>query len=260
MMEPENSKTTCFEGMTSISAVIKAIQNGMSDRKLISVYIDSERKSKRYDDIKWLTYRSAELGFHIEFVSGEEISKLSSGTTHGGIIAECTERTYPEIENSEIPDNGFYTLMDGIEDPYNLGFSIRSLYACGCDGIILPELYLMNAASVVAKASAGTSELIPIYTSDSENGVRLFKNHGYKTVCAGIRNSVSSFEADLKKPILLVIGGEKRGISASVSKLADTTVRIEYARDFRGSLPSSSAVSILSYEIMRQNNHNIDNF
>ena len=80
-----------------------------------------------------------------------------------------------------------------------------------------------------------------------------FKKYGYKVVCAGIRDSVSAFDADLKKPVFLIVGGEKRGISAKVLAKADTVVRLDYGRDFAGSLSAASAASVLAYEILRQN-------
>jgi 23S rRNA (guanosine2251-2'-O)-methyltransferase len=62
------------------------------------------------------------------------------------------------------------------------------------------------------------------------------------------------YEANFKKPLLLIVGGEKRGISSSLLSKADEIVRIEYGRSFRGSLSAASAATILSYEIYRQNN------
>ena len=80
-----------------------------------------------------------------------------------------------------------------------------------------------------------------------------FKKRGYKVVCAGIRDSVSSFEANMKNPIYLIVGGEKRGISASILAMADKVVRIDYGREFPLSLSAASAASMLAYEVMRAN-------
>ena len=132
-------------------------------------------------------------------------------------------------------------MIQGIEDPYNFGYSLRSLYACGCDGIILPERNWMSAAGVVARSSAGASELIPIYTADPEDAVDLFRTAGYQILCAGIRDSVSLFDETFRFPVLLVIGGEKRGISRKLLDKADQIVRIDYGRSFRGSLSAASA-------------------
>lgn len=111
----------------------------------------------------------------------------------------------------------------------------------------------MSAAGVVCRASAGASELLPAYVSNPLSACQSFKQRGYKVVCAGIRDSVSCFDANLKFPILLIVGGEKRGISSLVLDMADEIVRIDYGRDFKGSLSAASAASVLSYEVFRQN-------
>ena len=76
---------------------------------------------------------------------------------------------------------------------------------------------------------------------------------GYKIVCADIKNSVSVYEADLKKPLLLIVGGEKRGISSKILSRADEIVRIDYGRSFQNALSAASAATILSFEVLRAN-------
>jgi 23S rRNA (guanosine2251-2'-O)-methyltransferase len=83
--------------------------------------------------------------------------------------------------------------------------------------------------------------------------INIFKEKGYKIVCAGIRDSVSAYDADLKKPVLLIVGGEKRGISSSLLQNADTVVRLDYGREFMQSLSAASAAGILAFEVLRQN-------
>ena len=144
-------------------------------------------------------------------------------------------------------------MIEGIEDPYNFGYALRSIYAAGADAVILTPRNWMSAAGVVCRSSAGASELLPLFVSEPEEAVHMAKAAGYKVVCAGIRDSVSAFDADLTRPIFLIVGGEKRGISRAVLDLADKVVRLDYGRPFRGSLSAASAASILAYEVLRQN-------
>ena len=178
---------------------------------------------------------------------------MTIGSSQGGIVALCTERTVPKAEEMTIKENGFYVLIEGIEDPYNFGYAIRSLYAAGADGIILSPRNWMSAAGVVCRSSAGTSELLPLFEADSQSACQIFKAAGYKVICAGIRDSVSAWDADLKKPLLLIVGGEKRGISRALLDEADQVVRLDYGRPFHASLSAASAASILGYEVLRQN-------
>ncbi|MBO4216455.1 MAG: RNA methyltransferase, partial [Clostridia bacterium] len=141
--------------------------------------------------------------------------------------------------------------LDGIEDPYNFGQALRSLYAAGADGVILPARNWMTAAGTVCRASAGASELLPLFSA-SDGFFGTFRDAGYRIVTADA-GGACIYGADLKKPLLLIIGGEKRGISAEVRKYSDLTVTIPYGRSFSASLPACSAATVIAFEIMRQN-------
>jgi 23S rRNA (guanosine2251-2'-O)-methyltransferase len=95
--------------------------------------------------------------------------------------------------------------------------------------------------------------MLDIRVSDPETAISQFKNAGYRIVCAGIRDSKTIYEADLHKPLLLVIGGEKRGISRNILDSADQIVRIDYGRTFNGSLSAASAVTVIAFEVLHQN-------
>jgi 23S rRNA (guanosine2251-2'-O)-methyltransferase len=144
-------------------------------------------------------------------------------------------------------------MIEGIEDPYNFGYSLRSLYAMGCSGIILTERNWMSAAGVVARSSAGASEMFEIYRSSPVDCLRIFKNKGYQIVCADENTDNILGSCDLKYPLLLIVGGEKRGISRAVIDEADILVKIGYGREFRASLSAASATTMFAYEIARQN-------
>lgn len=240
-----------LEGMTSISALLNAGEG--NDRRIEKVLIDRTKRKSKAAQIGYLTAKSHELGFPVEFVDTAEIDRLSVGNTHGGILALCTARTIPTLSKSDIRKDSFYVYLEGIEDPYNFGYAIRSLYAAGVSGVILPPRNWMTAAGVVARASAGASESLPLFEAEGEAAVALFREAGYTILCAGIRDSVSVFEEQFSYPVLLVVGGEKRGISRALLDAADRIVRIDYGREFGGSLSAASAATILAFEIFRQN-------
>ena len=240
-----------LEGMTSISALLNS--NGVNDRKIEKILIDRAKRKSKSAQIGFLTAKSHELGFPVEFVDSAEIDVLAVGNTHGGILALCTPRTIPTLSAEDIQPNQFYVYLEGIEDPYNFGYAIRSLYAAGVSGIVLPPRNWMSAGGVVARASAGASECLPIFQADGEDAVKLFKEAKYTVLCAGIRDSVSIFEEHFPYPVLLVVGGEKRGISRALLDAADHIVRIDYGRDFSGSLSAASAATVMAFEIFRQN-------
>jgi 23S rRNA (guanosine2251-2'-O)-methyltransferase len=247
--------TNVYEGMTSISAIIKKFEERGDCQKINKIFIDKEKIKSKSREISFLRHKSTEIGFEIEFTDSQSIDRLTTGTTHGGIIALCDPTIIPPLSENidKIKPDGIYVMLDGIEDPYNFGYSVRSIYASGADGVIVSPRNWMTVSGIVAKSSAGASELIDMFVADPQEAIALFKNIGYKIVCSGIRNSVSMYDADMKKPIFLIVGGEKRGISSNIESMADVVARVEYGREFRGSLSAASAATIMVYEIFRQN-------
>ena len=259
-MQKESIKfqdSLCFEGMTSIRAIIEGIDSGVNDREIESILFDKEKLAKNAKTIGYLRAVSEKYGYELNASTEDELEKLTLGNSHGGIVALCKERTIPYLTPSDfenkISKNGFYAMIQGIEDPYNFGYALRSLYAVGCDGIILGERNWMSAAGVVCRSSAGASEMFQVYKCDEIEAAKLFKENGYNVVCADERTDNILGECALPCPILLIVGGEKRGISRALLDLADTLVKIPYGREFKASLSAASATTMFAYEIMRQN-------
>ena len=251
--ESRFADSVLFEGMTSLRACIRAMDEGIHDRRILRVLYAREKAEAKRKELGWLRAMGTKFGFPLEETDERYLDSVTVGASHGGIVAECTDRTIPALASGLLKPDGFYVLIEGIEDPYNFGYAIRSLYACGADGIVLSPRNWMSAAGVVCRSSAGASELLPMYTCDGVEAAGIFRGLGYKVCCAGIRDSVSSFDADLRKPVFLIVGGEKRGISRALLDTADVVVRIDYGREFAGSLSAASAASMLGYEVLRQN-------
>lgn len=247
-------KSFVFEGMTSIRSIIHGIDLGINDRAITEILFDGDKIHKISKEIGYLKAVSEKYGFTLRRTDEDEIESLSLGTSHGGLIALCAERTIHDISSlPALPARVFYAMIQGIEDPYNFGYAIRSLYACGCDGLVLGERNWMTAAGVVCRSSAGASEMLPVYKGDESLAIDCFKSRGYDIVCADIRTDKTLGECEIKLPLLLVVGGEKRGISKTILEKADLLVKIPYGREFKASLSAASATTMFAYEILRQN-------
>ncbi len=254
MVTKESEKfisSTILEGMTSISALLNSGEN--NDRRIIKVLYNESKIKKHLREFNYLKKMSELHGFSIETVNEEIIEQNTIGNTHGGVIAFCTERNINELNDNDIVENGIYFMLEGIEDPYNFGYSLRSLYASGVDGIILSPRNWMSAAGVVARASAGASELFPMYICEPLKAIEMFKSKRYKVYCADKPNSVSIYETEMKKPLFVLIGGEKRGNSKPVLDAADKIISIDYGKDFPAALSAASASTVIAFEILRQN-------
>lgn len=245
-----------IEGKISIDAVLRS-----KYRKVLTIYYDVAKlqriKNKKRARLLKQTLESANSKeVKIEPVDQKWFEKHAIGKTHGGIAALVTERIYqkiPELLKSKL---GIYFFLDGIEDPYNLGYTIRSLYAAGIDGILMRQRDWHNVEGIIIKSSAGTSELMPIaLVEDLETTTNFFKSKKYTIACTGKDESQSIYKSSLKPPLFVIIGGEKRGIDRTFMEKADLRLNIPYDREFAGSLPLNSVAVIIGFEILRQRNN-----
>lgn len=252
--ESRLQKDTLFEGIVSVRALLESYAARINDRRITRILYDASRRQEK--ELAWLRHRADEYGFSLESVSSTELEQITVGSTHGGIVAYAAERTFPPLSDKILssPLEGLYVMLEGIEDPYNFGYAIRSLYAAGTAGIVLSPRNWMSAAGIVCRASAGASERIPIYSAESaSDAAAFFRGKGCSVVCADLRDSVSVFDADIGLPAFLIVGGEKRGISRTLLEQADLRVKIDYGREFPQALSAASAASVIAFEIFRKN-------
>lgn len=243
-----------MEGMVSVRAVIDSAKTSENPRKIEKILYDGAKEKSKMRELAYLRAKGKEMGFDVVKTTADEIDSLTVGSSHGGIIAVCGKRSYPDISENDIKPRGFYVMLEGIEDPYNLGYALRSVYAAGADGLLLSERNWLSAAGVVARASAGASELIPIYVGDPIGMINKFKSAGYKIYATDkTDDSVSVYDEDARFPLLLLVGGERRGLSRPVLDAADKTLCLDYGRSFPAALSAASAASIISFEIFRKN-------
>ena len=248
------ASSNLLEGKVSLRALLDARTEGHNDRPIERILFAREKLKSKERDYRYFSARGREQGYEVELVPLADLDAMAIGNTHGGILAVCGDRTFPVIDEAILREKprGFFVLLDGVEDPYNFGYALRSLYAAGVDAILLSPRNWMGAAGVVCRASAGASERFQMYLCP-DDVIDLFHRCGYRVLCADIDNSVSVYDADLSFPLLLVVGGEKRGIAAQTLSQADEIVRLEYGRPFPCALSTASAATLLAYEIYRYN-------
>ncbi len=238
-------------GYISVKSIIES-----KSREIYEIILDDERYQKvqtsNYHANEKRQYAALERSTAlITKVSAEAFQKLNPSSTAGGIAAYVGERRYEILENVLENKYQYYTILDGIEDPYNFGNAIRSLYAAGVDVLILPERDYYKATDIIVRASAGASELITACVSkDIESDCKLLKEHHINLYAtAKTDNAKDVRRVHIQKPLCVIYGGEKRGISSSILSLCNQTIKIKYPRDCHYSLPAVNAVSILSFEI-----------
>jgi 23S rRNA (guanosine2251-2'-O)-methyltransferase len=181
------------------------------------------------------------------------IDELASGLCHGGIIAEVGERYVVPLVELAVA-SAYVVRLDVIEDPYNFAAALRSLYAAGATGLVIRPRSWTTATAVVARASAGASELLPTAEADDPAlaTAELARTGLRSVIAAERRDAISLYEADLVGPLFLLIGGERRGVMRAAIDAAETIVRIPYARSDAPSLGTAAAAAVIGFEVMSQ--------
>ena len=190
----------------------------------------------------------------IQISSIKELDMLASGN-HQGIVAEVEEYGYVSLEEvikkHKDDKNVSLAILDGLEDPHNLGAILRSADASGIDGIIIPKNRSVQLSSTVAKVSTGAIEYVDvIQVVNLVNTIKTLKETGYWIIGLELDGSVDYRKQDYTGKIAVIIGSEGRGISKLVKENCDYLVNIPMVGHVN-SLNASVSASILFYEILR---------
>jgi len=234
-----------LEGSLSVKAAMMA-----GRRQVSRIYIDE----KKHDpDVRYMIAQAGQRGIPVERPAREKIDEMASGRTHGGVIAEAGERQYQSLEECLSAEHPFIALVEGVEDPYNLGYVMRALYCAGCDGILLRKRSWSRDEGTILRSSAGASDYLPAVESDDPASlVRQCRERGLTCYAAMRADARPYFEADFSGGFLIAIGGEMRGLSREVLAACQENLYIPYARPFHGALNAAGATAAFAFEAMRQ--------
>ena len=238
--------TTTLEGFISVQAALKA-----RSRPVYKIFVEQTRRDY---DIGKLEKLARFANVPMLRIRESELERMTDGNTHGGVVATVGDRVYTPLADLCTVPNPFVVMLEGVEDPFNFGQAVRALYAAGVAGIVVRPRNWMSAATTVARSSAGASELIPTaIADDAMTAAYALSDLGLQVaVMAEEPDAIDLPKADLRGPLFVVVGGEKRGVARKLIEHADLLLQIPYARHFSHSLGTTAAAAILGYEVMRQ--------
>jgi 23S rRNA (guanosine2251-2'-O)-methyltransferase len=232
------------------NAVIEAFRSGRTIDKLFLLkdsqdgpMMTIKREAKKQDTL-------------VKYVAKERLDEMSANKKHQGVIAYAAAFAYASVEDmlakaEEKGEAPFLFLLDGIEDPHNLGAIIRTADIAGAHGVIIPKNRAVGLTATVAKASAGALHYVPVAkVTNLGQTIDELKKKGMWFVC-GDMDGTLMYQMDLKGPIGLVIGGEGSGVGRLVKEKCDWTAAIPMAGHI-GSLNASVAAGVMAFEIVRQ--------
>lgn len=181
------------------------------------------------------------------------------GDKTGGIVAEINEYKYATLEQvlnktSKKPEGGVLMILDGLEDPHNLGAILRSADATGADAIIIPKNRSVSLNQTVAKVSTGAIEYVDVVqVTNLTQTIQELKKQGYWVVGLELDGSIYYDEQDYKGNIAIVVGSEGKGISRLVKENCDVLVKIPMYGKVN-SLNASVSAGLILYEVVRNRN------
>lgn len=232
------------------NAVIEAFRSGKTIDKLF--LLDGCQDGP----IKTILREAKKGDTIINFVSKERLDQISDTGKHQGAIAYAAAYEYAEVEDMlalarERGEAPFLVLLDGIEDPHNLGAIIRTANQAGAHGVIIPKRRAAGLTATVARTSAGALNYTPVAkVTNLVQTMEELKKEGLWFVCADMDGEVM-YRQNLTGPIGLVIGNEGEGVSRLVKETCDFTASIPMKGQI-DSLNASVAMGVLAYEIVRQ--------
>lgn len=196
-------------------------------------------------------------GVEVEMVDRRAIESQSTTSASQGVIAFAAAKDYISLDDlliisREKREPAFYLVLDGIEDPHNLGAILRTAEATGVHGVVIRERRAVGLTPAVVKASAGAVEYVPVamVTNISQAILELKKNNVWVTGI-DMAGAQDYSRVDFKAPAAVVIGGEGKGLSDLARKRCDTIASIPMVGRI-SSLNASVAAAVVMYEVLRQ--------
>lgn len=232
--------------------VVEALKSGRPINKVLM-----SRNIGRHGVIAEIVRLARADGIPVEYVPVEVIGKMSTTGAHQGVLACAAVKDYVELEDllnvsRERNEPPLYCILDGIEDPQNLGSILRTAEAAGVHGLIIRLRRAAGLTAAVARASAGAVEYVPVArVSNISNAMETLKENNIWVVGIDRSGKMDYVKVDFTLPAAIVIGSEGKGLSDLVKKRCDFLASIPM-RGKITSLNASVAAGLVMYEAFNQ--------
>jgi len=239
-----------MEKLTGIHAVREALA---ARRPVQSLLIARGRHGGRLEEIVRLARTN---GVPIRFEDRPQVDRAAGTRDHQGVVAMLAAETSVSLEEllarSGSPASGLLVLLDGVEDPQNLGAVIRTALAAGAGGVVIPERRAAGLTDAAVRASAGAAAHLRIArVTNLVRAMEEIKEAGYWLVGLDERAERRHTDIDLTGAIAVVLGGEGKGLHQLVKERCDFVVSIPASGPVR-SLNVSVAAGVVLFEVVRQ--------
>lgn len=206
--------------------------------------------------VKKIAAKARDKNIPVYYSEKNRMDKAASGGVHQGVIAVVSDYKYCSVDDilkraAQRGEDPFIIILDGLEDPHNLGAIMRTAECAGVHGIIIPKRRSVSVTETVAKTSAGAVEyMLCSKVTNIAGEIEKLKEKGVWIGACDMGDNMY-YDHDLTGPLAIVVGGEGTGVSRLVKEKCDFTVSIPMKGNI-SSLNASNAASILMYEVVRQ--------
>ena len=244
-----DKKTELLMGIHPVAAALSAGQEG-----LLRILVATEARNPRVLELEEL---ARGRNIPVQRVPRRELDRQSKGGKHQDLLAEFTAvNTFEESDLKRLLDNiagePLVLVLDGIQDPHNLGACLRSAEAAGVDLVIIPKDKSVGLTPVARRAASGAAEVLDIVmVTNLARVLRQLKDFGIWLAGAADGANQDLYQANLKGPLALVMGNEGKGLRRLTAELCDYQIRIPMAGSV-SSLNVSVATGVCLFEIVRQ--------
>jgi 23S rRNA (guanosine2251-2'-O)-methyltransferase len=227
-----------------------------NSRRIERLVIASGSNQHRIRELLELAHQT---GLRVDRVSAEQVDRLTGRGNHQGVAAIVAASEYidADVILGGIGDDALLLLLDGVEDPRNLGAILRTAECAGVEGVFLPERRAVGLTETVAKSAAGATEYIRVSkTSNLNNLIKVLKKQNIWVVGTTMDAKFDHTEWDWTRPSALVLGGEGKGLHRLVAENCDVLVKIPMYGKI-DSLNVSVAAGVILFEARRQRSENL---
>lgn len=239
-----------MDKLTGIHAVKEALE---AQRPIDRVAIAKGRQDTRIEEIVQLARKQ---GVSVRFEERSQIDRIAGSKDHQGVVALSAARAAATLDdilaNASAQSRGLIVLLDGVEDPHNLGAIVRTALASGAHGVVIPERRAAGITDTVARASAGALAHLPVAkVTNLVRAMEELKEAGYWLVGLDEESEKSYTEVDYTSPVGIVLGSEGKGLHELTRKRCDFVVSLPTTGPVK-SLNVSVAAGVVLFEALRQ--------
>jgi 23S rRNA (guanosine2251-2'-O)-methyltransferase len=231
--------------LAGIHPVREALRAGLAlDRVIIAKGASGAR-------LQELIELCRDRGIPVRFEPREQLDRSAAGTPHQGVIAYGAGARYTTLDETAV-GGGLHVVLDGIEDPHNLGAIIRTAHAAGAVAVVIPDRRAAGLTETVSRAAAGALAHLPVVrVANINRSLEDLKKRGYWIYGLDERGAEDYSHTSYAAPTAFVIGAEGRGLHEQTAKHCDFLVRIPMPEGGLASLNASVAAGVVLFEWRR---------